>query len=89
MAFAIKQVVTVQAAGVLEVRSPDLHAGDQAEVTVMVTPKSSDAAAPTPGGHWSDFAGAVNTADPRGADNEGIDADLANEYQYGARETKG
>jgi hypothetical protein len=84
MSLAIKQVVTVQAAGVLEVRSPDLHPGDQAEVTVVVTPKSNQTTQPPTGGDWRDLAGAINSADPCGSDNERIDADLANEYQHGA-----
>jgi hypothetical protein len=83
MSFAIKQVVTVRAAGVLEVHSPDLHPGDHAEVTVVVTPQSSAITEPSAGGHWREFAGAVNVADSRGADNESIDADLADEYQRG------
>ena len=87
MALAIRQIVTVRAAGVLEVRSPDLHPGDQAEVTVVVTPKAETATHPPTdggGGSWRDLAGAINTGDPRSSDNERIDADLADEYQYGA-----
>jgi hypothetical protein len=90
MPLAIKQIVTVRAAGVLEVRSPDLHPGDQAEVTVVVTPKSDVTTQAPTDRHWRDLAGAVNIPDGRGSDNEGIDADLANEYQHGAdAQTKG
>jgi hypothetical protein len=83
MPLAIRQVVTVQAAGVLEVRSPDLRPGDQAEVTVVVTPKSQDASQSSSRRDWRDLAGAINSSDPHGADNERIDADLANEYYHG------
>ena len=81
MPGAIKQVVTIQSSGVLEVRSPELRAGDRAEVTVVVMPAAKQAAASkTATGGWRQYAGAVNSGNPRAGDNDGIDADLAREY---------
>ncbi len=36
MVAAIRQTVTIQSAGTVEVRSPELHAGDKAEVIVLI-----------------------------------------------------
>jgi hypothetical protein len=40
MSPAIKQTVTIRTGGLVEVRSPELHEGDQAEVTVIVTERA-------------------------------------------------
>src|SRR5438105_1147024 len=40
MLAAIKQTVTIQSQGLVEVRSPELHEGDQAEVTVLITQRA-------------------------------------------------
>lgn len=36
MVAAIRQTVTIQSAGTVEVRSPELRAGDRAEVIVLI-----------------------------------------------------
>lgn len=79
MPAAIKQIVTVRPGGVVEVRSPDLHAGDQAEVTVVVVQPGSAEGDAAVGG-WRRYAGAVNSGDPRAGENQNIDSDLAAEY---------
>jgi hypothetical protein len=86
MPTAIKQVVTVESAGVLEVRSPELHAGDRAEVTVVVIPQLNQPTVPAPSGagDWRRYAGAVRSGDPNAGDNQSIDAALADEYQHGS-----
>jgi hypothetical protein len=91
MSTAIRQVVTVQPGGVIEVRSPELHAGDQAEVTVVVTQptttaasRGGDAASSSAGG-WRRYAGAIDSTDARAGDNARIDADLADEYGGGSK----
>jgi len=78
MPTAIKQIVTVQPGGVVEVRSPELREGDQAEVTVVVRQPAGEAP-PAPAG-WRRYAGAINSKETHGADNQRIDADLADEY---------
>jgi hypothetical protein len=47
MPAAIKQTVTIRTGGLVEVRSPELHEGDQAEVTVIVTERAGE----TPNAH--------------------------------------
>ena len=81
MPLAIRQVVTVGSGGVVEVRSSELHEGDQAEVTVVVKLPAGSA---SPGG-WRRYAGAVNSKDLASADNPRIDADLAAEYGRGTK----
>jgi hypothetical protein len=84
MVAAIRQQVTVQADGLIEVRSPELRAGARAEVIVLVEQPAS----PASGSEelqraWDRLrrhAGAVSGGDPRASDNERIDADLAREY---------
>ncbi|MDB5299438.1 MAG: hypothetical protein JWO87_1101 [Phycisphaerales bacterium] len=80
MSAAIKQIVTVRPGGVVEVRSPDLHEGDQAEVTVVVTQPAGGERDAAGSGGWRRYAGAVNSKDARAGDNQRIDADLAAEY---------
>jgi hypothetical protein len=75
---------------VVEVRSPELHAGDQAEVTVVVTQPTAkrsggDSAVASAGGEWRRYAGAIDRSDARAGDNERIDADLADEFGGGAK----
>jgi len=75
---AIRQEVTVQANGLIEVRSPELHEGDIAEVTVRVKAvpaKSEDGNKPS----WRDFIGAFGSGGGS-SDNESIDRDLADSY---------
>jgi hypothetical protein len=79
MPAAIKQIVTVRPGGVVEVRSPELHAGDQAEVTVVVV-KPGSAEADAAAGGWRRYAGAFNSSDARAGENQNIDSDLAAEY---------
>ena len=81
MTAAIKQVVTVQPGGVVEVRSPELHEGDQAEVTVVVVHPNGVKPETAREGGWRRFAGAVNRKDARAGDNDRIDATLAEEYR--------
>jgi hypothetical protein len=81
MVSAIKQRVTVQPAGVIEVRSPELQPGTQAEVIVLVetagaTDEQPRGDAPAPRG-WRSYAGVLNSGDPHSADNDRIDAELA------------
>lgn len=81
MAVTIKQRVTVQPGGVVEVRSPELTPGARAEVTVLVEQAGPAPAEPgRPVADWRGFAGAVDSGDPRSSDNDRIDADLAREY---------
>ena len=80
MSAAIKQIVTVRSGGVVELRSPDLHEGDQAEVTVVVMKSAgAEPRAVAPGG-WRKCAGAVNSGDAKAGNNSCIDAALAAEY---------
>ena len=83
MAAAIRQQVTVVADGLLEVRSPELRAGARADVIVIVDQPAVPApVAADPQAAWDRLqrhAGAVNCGDPRGSDNDRIDADLAGE----------
>jgi hypothetical protein len=91
MVAAIRQHVTVQPGGVVEIRSPELPAGARAEVIVLL--ERTAAAQPSapvggvsvgePDGAWERLrrhAGAISSGDPHGSDNERIDADLAREY---------
>jgi hypothetical protein len=80
MSAAIKQIVIVRPGGVVEVRSPELHEGDQAEVTVIVTQPANHARANGGAGAWRRHAGTFNSKDKRAGDNQRIDADLAAEY---------
>jgi hypothetical protein len=84
MSSTIRQTVTVRPGGLVEIRSPELREGDQAEVTVVVIrPPNGEPQAAPPGG-WRRYAGAVNRNDAHAGDNQRIDADLANEYGGGA-----
>lgn len=80
MSAAIKQIVTVRPGGLVELRSPELHEGEQAEVTVVVMPPVSSQASSA--GRWRRHADAVNRNDPHAADNQRIDADLIAEYGH-------
>jgi hypothetical protein len=84
MVAAIRQQVTVKADGVIEVRSPDLRAGDRAEVIVLVEPSPAKPLDPAESeAAWERLRrhfGAVDSGDPHSADNDRIDADLAREY---------
>jgi hypothetical protein len=76
---AIKQHVTVQPGGLIEVRSPQLQAGQQAEIIVLVE-QAADQASSGPMGRWKRYAGAINSTDANAADNNRIDSDLTRAY---------
>jgi len=86
---AIRQQVTVQPGGVIEIRSPELPPGARADVIVLLATPTSDAtsrpapnappAGPQSAG-WRSYAGAFHGGDPTLSDNRRIDADLAREY---------
>ncbi len=78
--MSIRMTVTVRSGGLIEVRSPELHEGDQAEVTVIVKQQNRENATPPANDGWRRFAGAINTNDVRAGDNDRIDADLAGEH---------
>jgi hypothetical protein len=91
---AVKQMVTVQAGGRIEVTSPELLPGAQAEVIVIMAEQPAAGAAATrpkltdeeyreANRKLERFLGAVNSGDPRSGDNDRIDADLAREYGRG------
>jgi len=79
MSATFQQTVTVRPGGVVEIRSPELHEGEQAQVTVVVLPPLADGRANAQGG-WQRFAGAVTGKDIQAGNNERIDADLAEEF---------
>ena len=80
MPAAIKQIVTVRPGGVVEVRSPELHEGERAEVTIVIM-QAADAKDRANGvGRWRRHAGALGGEDAHAADTPRIDADLAAEY---------
>ncbi|MGA2232875.1 MAG: hypothetical protein ABSH22_18400 [Tepidisphaeraceae bacterium] len=80
MSSTIRQTVTIRSGGVVEIHSPELHEGDQADVTVVVTrPPNGKPQDRQPAG-WRRFAGAVNRKDAQAGDNHRVDADLAGEY---------
>lgn len=64
----------------MEVRSPELRQGDQAEVSIVVTHPTGDQRETAKTGGWRRYAGAVDSRNPRAGDNQRIDADLAAEY---------
>jgi hypothetical protein len=91
MVAAIRQQVTVQPGGVIEIRSPELEPGVRAEVIVLIGARPApaagapDAAASPPpadpnGGDWRGFAGSLRSGTPGASDNDRIDADLAREH---------
>lgn len=80
MPATIKQLVTVRPGGLIEIRSQELREGDQAEVTVVVVPRGSDAQTTSQSGGWRRFAGAIRSGDPHAGDNDRLDADLAADY---------
>jgi hypothetical protein len=84
MSSTIRQTVTVRPGGLVEIRSPELHEGDQAEVTVVVMRPPNGEAQSSPPGGWRRYAGAVNCKDAHAGDNQRIDADLTDEYGGGA-----
>ena len=94
MVAAIRQHVTVQAGGVVQVSSPELTPGASAEVIILITAQPdgrppypaaalSEPSAPR-AGNWRRHAGALRGGgDPRASNNERIDRDLASEYGSG------
>jgi hypothetical protein len=84
MPSTIRQIVTIRPGCVVEIRSPELREGDQAEVTVVIKrPPNGKAQDSHPGG-WRRYAGAVNRKDGQAGDNQRVDADLADEYGGGS-----
>jgi hypothetical protein len=79
----IRQTVTVRPGGVVEIRSPELHEGEQADVTVVVNRPPNGKPQDSPAGGWRRYAGAVNRKDAQAGDNQRVDADLADEYGGG------
>jgi hypothetical protein len=69
MSSTIRQTVTVRQGGVVEIRSPELREGDQAEVTVVVKPPPNGKAQDSPPAGWRRYAGAVNRNDAKAGDN--------------------
>lgn len=82
MVAAIKQRVTVQPGGIVEVRSPELRPGARAEVIVLIEqPVAAVRVDPgRPVADWRRFAGVIDSGDPRSSANGRIDADLAREH---------
>ena len=80
MPSTFKQTVTVRSGGVVEVRSPELHEGDEAEVTVVVNNSSNGKTPSSQPGGWRRFAGAVKSSDLRAGDNERVDTGLAQDF---------
>ncbi len=80
MSSTIRQTVTVQPGGLVEIRSPELREGDQAEVTVVVARPPNGEAQGSPPGGWRRYAGTVNRNDTHAGDNQRVDADLTDEY---------
>jgi hypothetical protein len=80
MYAVIRQILRVQPGGVIELRSAELHEGDEAEVTVVITQSAHLKLPRTHTGDWRRFAGAFNSGDSKSGDNNGIDADLAESY---------
>jgi hypothetical protein len=83
MVASIRQRVTVQADGLIEVRSPELQPGTEVEVIVLVDLVRKQTEPPgdvPPLRGWRSYAGVLNSGDPQSADNDRIDADLARSY---------
>jgi hypothetical protein len=76
---AIRQEVVVREEGILEVRSPELRIGDEAEVIVLIKPAPNLETADDDKLDWRDFMGCF-MGDHGSADNESIDRDLAASY---------
>jgi hypothetical protein len=74
MRSTIRQTVTIRSGGVVEIHSPELQEGDQAEVTVVVTRPSNGKAQDWQPGGWRRYAGAVNRNDAQAGDNRRVDA---------------
>lgn len=83
MPSTIRQTVTVRPGGVVEIRSPELREGDQAEVTVVVNRPPNAVTKDSLAGGWRRYAGAVNRNDLQAGDNQRVDAELADEYGGG------
>ncbi len=81
MVVTIKQRVTVQPGGIVEVQSPELTPGAHAEVIVLVEQPGEAPTDPLRApADWRRFSGIIDSGDPRSSDNDRIDADLAGEY---------
>lgn len=86
MPATIRQIVTIQPGGVVELRSPELREGDQAEVTVIVMNAATGTPTAAGAGGWRRYAGAVDSGNQNAGDNARIDADLAGEHGGGSNE---
>lgn len=88
MVAAIRQQVTVQPGGVIEIRSPELEPGSRAEVIVLLgsraltpeDPARSISPTASNGTGWRNHAGALRSGAPASSDNDRIDPDLAREH---------
>ncbi len=75
MVAAIRQTVTVKPDGTIELRSPELRPGEQAEVIVLLE-QAAPASPAKPSCNWRKYAGAIKGGNARAGDNQGIDVDL-------------
>lgn len=82
MVAAVRQQVTIQAGGRIEVQSPELTPGLRAEVIVLVDQPLAPPAVTSNADstNWRRFAGAIDSGNPNSSDNDKIDADLTREY---------
>ena len=78
MFAVIKQIVTVQAGGLVQLCSDELQEGSTVEVIVLTerAPTTGDTQAKV---NCLDFAGSVDSGDVRTAHNDAMDADLGRE----------
>jgi hypothetical protein len=88
MVRVLKERVTIQPGGLVEVRSADLTPGLEAEVIVLVDQPSAvpEAAPSNLSSGWRQFAGAIDSGDVRASATERIDEDLAREYGSDGRD---
>jgi hypothetical protein len=84
MVRVIKERVTVQPGGLVELRSAELPPGLKADLTVVVVVgEPAEVNAPeqvAPTRDWRQFAGVLDSGERSSSNNEQIDADLAREY---------
>jgi hypothetical protein len=78
MVTAVRQNVTVQRGGVIEVRSADLREGDWAEVIVLVEPP----AVPPHRATWSEFVGSAAGAFKSVAEVDAYIRELRDEWEH-------
>ena len=99
MVNALTRRVTIQPGGRIEITSPELPAGSEAEVIVLLLKGAQGGPAlpsgPQPAeqrregrGSLRKYFGSVSSGNPDSADNDQIDADLAREYGRGLDEAQ-